>query len=194
VTAKLATDHEDRPNSIAAICSRLETFEAVAMKIISGGQTGVDRAALDTAIAKGISYGGWCPRGGWAEDLPRAPGLLALYPHLQETLLQDPAQRTEWNVRDADRLMILTGGTGITVSRGTETARGFAIELGKPCIVLNLDTNAALASARAFLGEGGSNVSICIAGPRESEAPGIYVKACEFLHRCFNRPDLVTPK
>ena len=153
------------------------------MKILSGGQTGVDRAALDTAIEKGISYGGWCPRGGWAEDLPESPGLLALYPHLHETPLRDPAQRTEWNVRDADRLMILTGGAGITVSRGTEAARGFAIELGKPSLVLDLDTNVAFPSARAFLGEGGSDVSICIAGPRESEAPGIYVKARQFLRR-----------
>jgi Circularly permutated YpsA SLOG family len=147
------------------------------MKIISGGQTGVDRAALDTAIAKGIPYGGWCPRGGWAEDLPQPPGLLAMYPHLQETPLRDPAQRTEWNVRDADRLIILTDGAGITVSRGTEAARAFAIKLGKPSIVLNLDTNVVLDSARAFLAEGEGNVSICIAGPRESEAPGIYVKA-----------------
>jgi len=151
------------------------------MKILSGGQTGVDRAALDTAIAKGILYGGWCPRGGWAEDLPEPPGLLALYPHLHETPLRDPAQRTEWNVRDADRLMILTDATGIMVSRGTETARGFAVELGKPSIVLNLDTDVVFDNARAFLAEGEDNVSICIAGPRASEAPGIYVKARAFL-------------
>ena len=41
--------------------------------IISGGQTGVDRAALDVAMALGIAYGGWCPQGGWAEDFPRRP-------------------------------------------------------------------------------------------------------------------------
>ena len=40
------------------------------MKIISGGQTGVDRAALDEAIERGMDWGGWCPKGGWAEDLP----------------------------------------------------------------------------------------------------------------------------
>ncbi len=151
------------------------------MKILSGGQTGVDRAALDTAIERGISYGGWCPRGGWAEDVPKPPGLLAMYPHLQETPLRDPAQRTEWNVRDADRLMVLTDAAGLMVSKGTEAARDFAIKLGKPSIVLNLDTNVVLDSARTFLGEGHGNVSICIAGPRESEAPGIYVKARAFL-------------
>ena len=50
--------------------------------IISGGQSGVDRAALDVAIARGIAYGGWCPKGGWAEDLAVPPGLLARYPLL----------------------------------------------------------------------------------------------------------------
>ena len=70
------------------------------LKLLSGGQTGVDRAALDAAIDKGVACGGWCPKGGWAEDMPRPPGPLAFYPMLQETPLSDPIQRTEWNVRD----------------------------------------------------------------------------------------------
>jgi hypothetical protein len=74
------------------------------MKIVSGGQSGVDRAALDVAIARGIPYGGWCPKGGWAEDMPAPPGLLAHYPHLRETPSADPAERTAWNVRDSGRL------------------------------------------------------------------------------------------
>jgi Circularly permutated YpsA SLOG family len=45
------------------------------MKIISGGQTGVDRAALDVAIERGVPWGGWYPKGGWAEDFPDPPGL-----------------------------------------------------------------------------------------------------------------------
>ena len=45
------------------------------MRILSGGQTGVDRGALDAAIASHIDYGGWCPKGGWAEDAPTPPGL-----------------------------------------------------------------------------------------------------------------------
>ena len=49
-------------------------------RIVSGGQTGADRAALDIAIELGIAYGGWCPAGGWAEDFPEPPGLLAFYP------------------------------------------------------------------------------------------------------------------
>ena len=82
------------------------------MKIISGGQTGIDRAALDAAIEMGVDYGGWCPKGGWAEDFRKPPGLLARYPLLRETPSAEPIQRTEWNVRDADRLMILMDVSG----------------------------------------------------------------------------------
>ena len=55
------------------------------LKIVSGGQTGVDRAALDVAIGRGIAYGGWCSKGGLAEDMPNPPGLLSRYPGLRET-------------------------------------------------------------------------------------------------------------
>ena len=53
------------------------------MKLLSGGQSGVDRAVLDVAVERGIDYGGWCPKDGWAEDLPKPPGLLAKYPKLR---------------------------------------------------------------------------------------------------------------
>src|SRR3984893_7494400 len=69
-------------------------------RIRSGGQTGVDRAALDAALLTGRPYEGWCPKGGWAEDFLRPPGLLTIYPHLMETPSESPEQRTEWNVRD----------------------------------------------------------------------------------------------
>src|SRR5215510_5032972 len=70
-------------------------------RIVSGGQSGADRAALDFAIARGLEYGGWCPKGGWAEGFPDPPGLIARYPNLRETPERDPKQRTEWNVRDS---------------------------------------------------------------------------------------------
>jgi putative molybdenum carrier protein len=155
------------------------------LTILSGGQTGVDRAALDTAIAAGVPYGGWCPKDGWAEDLPRPPGLLAAYPNLQETPAAEPAQRTGWNVRDADRLMLLVDSAGLQASSGSEAARDFAASMGKPHIVLDLDTDRTLDHALVFLGQG--QLALCIAGPRESEAPGIYAKAREFLSRLFDR-------
>ena len=65
------------------------------MKLLSGGQSGVDRAVLDVALARGIAYGGWCPRGGWAEDFPEPPGLLARYPKLRRR--RSPIRRSARN-------------------------------------------------------------------------------------------------
>src|SRR3954454_8651242 len=84
-------------------------------KIVSGGQTGVDRAALDVALALGIPCGGWCPKGRKAEDGP----IEDRYP-LSETPSSDYRQRTLWNIRDSDATLILTwgeptGGTLLTV-------------------------------------------------------------------------------
>ena len=118
--------------------------------IISGGQSGVDRAALDEAIARGIPYGGWCPKGGWAEDMPEPPGLLARYPHLRETPSADPAERTEWNVRDSDACLILVEASGVAVSGGTALAEKLAARYGKP--LLMVDVGAADAGAKCAPG------------------------------------------
>jgi putative molybdenum carrier protein len=123
------------------------------LKIISGGQTGVDRAALDVAIEMGIAYGGWCPKGGWAEDLPRAPGVLAIYKGLQETPHLSPRQRTKWNIRDADRLMVLVDGAGLAASKGTEAALDYADRLDRPHFVIDLDAANAVKRAVAWLGD-----------------------------------------
>ena len=152
------------------------------MKIISGGQTGIDRAALDAAIEMGMEYGGWCPKGGWAEDFRKPPGLLARYPLLRETPSAEPIQRTEWNVRDADRLMVLIDVSGIAVSKGTVAARDFALALGKPHSMIDLDAGDGLAQALACAYKDPSDaLSIGIAGPRESEVRGIYARARPFL-------------
>src|SRR5262245_32991972 len=119
--------------------------------IVTGGQSGVDRAALDAAIALGIPYGGFCPRGGWAEDWPEPPGLLARYPLLKETPSADPAQRTEWNVGDADALLILSSGGGLVVSQGTALARELAERHRKPLLAVSLDEAEAGARAAAWL-------------------------------------------
>jgi Circularly permutated YpsA SLOG family len=101
---------------------------AMPMKITSGGQTGVDRAALDLAIEYGMSWGGWCPKGGWAEDFPDPPGLLTKYPNLRETPLARTKQRTEWNVRDSDATLIIRRSPGpLRLQRNEARPR-----LGKP--------------------------------------------------------------
>jgi len=158
------------------------------LKIISGGQTGVDRAALDAAIAQGLPYGGWCPRGGWAEDLPQPPGLLAKYPLLKETPLAEPAQRTEWNVRDSDAVLIIID-TEVAASKGTALALKLAERYRRPLIVVDLRDANALQQVRSWLSnldrEHGDTVKLGIDGPRESEAPGIYKRAQTFLHALF---------
>ena len=121
------------------------------MKLLSGGQSGVDRAVLDVALARGIAYGGWCPRGGWAEDFPEPPGLLARYPKLKETPLADPAQRTEWNVRDADACLMIVDAGGFEVSRGTALAREEAARCGKPLFVAELGAADVTEHAAAWL-------------------------------------------
>ncbi len=73
------------------------------LKIISGGQTGADRAALDWAIDNGIPHGGWCPAGRLAED-----GVIDSKYNLRETSKADYLQRTEWNVRDSDATVIFS--------------------------------------------------------------------------------------
>lgn len=155
------------------------------MKLISGGQTGVDRAVLDVAVARGIAYGGWCPQGGWAEDFPDPPGLLAQYPQLEETPLADPAQRTEWNVRHADACMIIVDAGGLPASRGTLLARELAERYGKPLILVDLREVDAFERAalwlRAQRDTFGSSFSLAIGGPRQSEAPGIYARAAAFI-------------
>jgi hypothetical protein len=149
-------------------------------RVVSGGQAGVDRAALDVAIALRIPYGGWCPRGGWAEDLPDPPGLLSAYPELDETPAADPEQRTRWNVRDSDATVIVTA-VGV-VSAGTALTLASTFELGRALAVIDTATPAAsLEDARELLGGLAPNASLNVAGPRESEQPGIYERAVEVL-------------
>jgi hypothetical protein len=155
------------------------------MRIISGGQTGVDRAALDAAIACDFGYGGWCPLGGWAEDMPIPPGLLVRYRLLRETPLADPAQRTEWNVRDADATLVIVDAAGIDVSKGTALARATMERLRKPMLIVDMSASSAADTAaqwlRARIAAHGTEMVLGIGGPRESEAPGIYARARIFI-------------
>jgi hypothetical protein len=140
--------------------------------IASGGQTGVDRAALDVAMERGIPCGGWCPAGRWAEDGPIDPR----YP-LRETPSADPAERTGWNVRDSDgSALLLAAGA----SPGTERTREAASRLGRPVYPWRLDTPPDAEHFRAWLRMHGIR-TLNVAGPRESESPGIYAAARAWL-------------
>lgn len=157
------------------------------MKIVCGGQTGVDRAALDTAIALGIPYGGWCPSGGWAEDYANPPGLLADYPNLRPTPSADPAERTCWNVRDSDRTLILTGAGGLAVSPGTALTVRLAAEMGRPHLLADATRAGAARSIGAWLDDAPTDLVLNVGGPRESEVPGIYADVRRVLEAALAR-------
>ena len=145
-------------------------------KIVSGGQTGVDRGALDAAIALGIPHGGWCPQGRLAEDGP-----IPLEYKLTETDSADYAVRTEQNVLDSDATLILCRGRP---SGGTELTRRLALRHEKPLLVVDLEVPAEFGSVRRWLSETPVG-TLNVAGPRESQSPGISVRACEFLLGVF---------
>ncbi len=136
-------------------------------QIISGGQTGADRAALDFAIAHGISHGGWCPQGRAAED-----GVLDTDYRLKETPDSDPSQRTEWNVRDSDGTVIFS--IQPILAGGSKKTAEFAEKLQKPWLHLCQESDGESAPEKllAFLVEHRIK-ALNVAGPRESEEPEI---------------------
>jgi hypothetical protein len=138
-------------------------------KIRSGGQTGVDRAALDTAKALGVEIVGWVPKGGIAEDFLEPPGILAGYPELRETPCQKVGQRTVRNVRDADATLIIvteevtSPGTSLTITTAEELKKPYYISDGKDAEKI-----------KEWLSSQKDGLVLNVAGPRESESPGIY--------------------
>lgn len=134
-------------------------------RVVSGGQTGVDRAALDVAMALGIERGGFCPRGRRAED-----GVLPARFPLVETPSRAYGQRTLWNVRDSDATLLLhrgppRGGSALTLR--------LARRLGRPHLAVDIAAASdAVGTIRAWLAALRPAV-LNVAGPRESHAPGI---------------------
>ena len=149
------------------------------LKIVSGGQTGVDRAALDFALAQNIPHGGWCPKGRRAED-----GQISNRYQLQESDARDYAVRTEQNVIDSDATLILfrdklTGGTRLTQYLASKHARPqMRIDLQQADSPQQLEI--AKASISDWLCEHQIKV-LNVAGPRESSNPGIHQQTIEFL-------------
>ncbi len=161
----LQARHERRPGDTAEV-----------VRVRSSGETGVDRAALDSAMGLGLAVGGWCPAGRRAED----GTIPSRYP-LRETGSRDPAVRTEQNVRDSDATLILhvgalTGGTRLTAQR--------ARSLGRPLLIRDLDDPPSVAEIARWLEVNRVRVLNC-AGPRESECPGITRRATPLLRELF---------
>jgi predicted Rossmann-fold nucleotide-binding protein len=150
-------------------------------KIISGGQTGADRAGLDCARMLGITTGGWCPRGRRAEDGMVPPE----YP-MRETQETDYRIRTQKNIEEADGTIVFIDGS-ITVESGSALTVRRCVRMGKPHMLLDLSvwsTEDAAKSVRAFVR--GQNVRVLnVAGSRASLAPKIWQKVVDVLKRAF---------
>jgi hypothetical protein len=145
-------------------------------KIVSGGQTGVDRAALDVAKELNLERGGWCPKGRVAED-----GCIPDEYPLQETETADYAERTKLNVRDSDGTLILTVGPPIG---GTAYTIACAQELEKPYLVVDLLYSRQSDEARRWLDALQLSV-LNVAGPRQSQSIDAYILAFQFLQVCL---------
>ena len=150
-------------------------------RIVTGGQTGVDRAALDVAMELNIACGGWCPKGRKAED-----GVIPSRYPLKETKSQRYECRNELNVRDSDASLILIDGE---LEGGTALTVAFAREWGRPYIVVDLEHPLNPAQVLEWL-ESYKVGILNVAGPRESKAPGINQRAAAFLRQVFLKAPL----
>ncbi|MFO0904452.1 MAG: putative molybdenum carrier protein [Pirellulales bacterium] len=147
-------------------------------RIVSGGQTGVDRGALDAAADLGLAHGGWCPRGRRAED-----GVIPSRYELQETESARYDVRTLRNVLDSDGTLVFCctepqGGTALTVRLARQHARPLCVvDLDQPLDFVALDAWAARNAIRV----------LNVAGPRESNQPGIARAARDALAAWLSR-------
>ncbi|HIE96059.1 MAG TPA: molybdenum cofactor carrier [Planctomycetes bacterium] len=157
----------------------------VVTRIVSGGQTGVDRAALDAGLAAGIAIGGWCPRGRRSEA-----GLIPAHYPLQETGARNYAVRTAWNVRDSDGTLVIVLDE---ISSGTKLTLEAARSQGKPVKVVHLrptDTPGLFTTDHSLSDQVESVVEwlrvgtirvLNVAGPRGSSHEDIYSEALKFM-------------
>ena len=146
-------------------------------KLISGGQTGVDRAALDFALANQIECGGWCPKGRTAEH-----GIIPIKYPLTETSGSDYKERTKFNVRDSEGTLIFINGY---IDEGTKLTMDTADDLKKPCFIYDFSKNPEKDKLLRWLSENKIK-TLNIAGPRESNSMGIYGLVYDVLNRIFS--------
>lgn len=167
--------------------------------IRSGGQSGVDRAALDVAIRRGLRAVGWCPRGGWAEDYPTPPGVLRDYSFLVETPTAETEQRAAWNVRDSDATLVMSAGDPSTTSPGTRfTIVCAELVFARPTLVIEPANPSSAATAASWLelqlsAHAQRAFVLNVAGPRESEVPGIALIAARCLDAVLDLARVQSP-
>ncbi|MEY2547993.1 MAG: hypothetical protein QOD64_575 [Verrucomicrobiota bacterium] len=159
-------------------------------KVISGGQTGVDQAALRAARDCGLEIGGWCPPGRVCEAgvIPAEFPLRVTEQERSPDALHVPrSQRTEWNVRDSDGTLVIQSANA-SRDAGTEWAWKCAARYGKPLLNCDVDDPDEANKIREWL-TAFAIETLSVGGPSESTAPGIGGKAYALLVRLFRRAD-----
>ena len=149
--------------------------------IRTGGETGVDRAALDVARKFNIKIVGWCPKNGWVEDMPHSPGIRLFYPELKETPKKDVSQRTKWSVRDSHATLIINPKLS-KFSKETNLTELVAKEYKRPYLEVESED---IDKIIDFLNKLGNELTLNIGGPRESECPKAYQIATNILEKVF---------
>ena len=161
----------------AAMMNTLSLEEPVrfCQRIVSGGQTGADRGALDFAIERGYPHGGWAPHGREAED-----GKIPLKYQLLELVHGGYRQRTRRNVEESDGTLIINRGD---LDGGTRATQVFAQRLNKPHLVVQLDHGVTAEVVESVIEwvQQHDIKTLNVAGPRESKRPGLYSLTRELL-------------
>jgi hypothetical protein len=168
----------DRTNKKAAV-EKQEPRVTVCFrpsKIVSGGQTGVDRGALDAAIKLGIPHGGWCPANRMAED-----GTIPGQYQLQDNGVAAYPARTRQNVADSDATLILHSGV---IGGGTRLTQRMCKQASKPFLMLSVSDKIFDTRVREWLDKFRPSV-LNVAGSRESSSPGIQQQTASQLIRCL---------
>ena len=153
-------------------------------QIVSGGQTGVDQAGLLIAEELKIPIGGWCPKGGLDEN---GVCILETYPSLREATTADPDERTKLNIRDSDGTLIIVPCLPLPekIQDGTRLTIADAERQGKPHLIISLtERDSAVDEIHEWIRR--ENISVLnIAGPRESNSPGIHLGAIDLFRELF---------
>jgi len=148
-------------------------------KIISGGQTGVDQAALTISMKLNIPHGGWCPKGRLSES-----GTIPMQYKLTETLSSDYSVRTKLNIQDSDGTLILLQSNIEKIFDGTILTAQYAQETKKQYLLINLAETLEITEFTQWVIENKIKI-LNIAGPRESQSPGISELSMVFLEKAL---------
>ena len=151
------------------------------LKIVSGGQTGVDQGALEAALALGVAWGGWAPKG-WRAENGEIPA--AFRARMQEHASANYIQRTRQNVVDSHATLILADA--YPIGGGTLRTRDFCTNLMRSHLVVSFGEADAVEKVRKWLGQFFAAAHpvpfvLNVAGPRESKSPGIQARTQRFL-------------